>query len=729
MPFNNVLIRLRPCLLLAGISLLAVCAGTPRVLAADEMAPVVVDGDEINYLQDEGRIVAKGNVKMKYKEVELSCEEADYNANANTAHVTGDVKITRDGTVLYGSDVVFDFNTLNAQIQDVRVEDHPVYGHAQQAEKIGQEKYVLEKGYVTTCDLEKPHYRLTTRRVTIYPGSRVVAKNMVLMVGKVPVFYIPYFSQSLEDKSFSIEVVPGKNSEWGYYLLTRWRYHLSEEQKGKIHIDWYEKRGQGLGLTHKMESKTFGQALVNYYRIEDSLYNLQDRDELFDRYPERRPIPDKRLEDDRYKTQFSYSWDPVQNLSVKSEFHKFSDENFMKDFFQREYQIEPHPLSYTLINYSLDRSSLSLLGQKRANTFFTETEYLPQLEYDFYRQNIGASKFYFASDSKLGNLNYRRANSGLRDTAFRLHSENIFSYIDKLKWLSISPFAGTRSAYYSRNTSDGEEIFRYAPVTGVALSAKLYKNLEAKGTLLGESIEAMRHIVTPVVTYDYTHHPTIPNKDIYQFDTSDDIGRQERVTFALQNKLQARNQERTWDYVYFSPAVEYQIHREGLGSYFNTVKTDLEIYPRKGLSFTSDAVYSLFAERLNEVSGDFKISKTEKVFVGGEEVDREKASLALGHRYAYQENNQGTLDFSYQLTPKTQFHNYIRYEYDTQDLERQQYAFRQDLHCWWMDIGIDLNRHSRGGKDLTFWIAFTLKAFPDISFDFDQTYSGAKPVY
>jgi len=549
------------------------------------------------------------------------------------------------------------------------------------------------------------------------------------MVGKVPVFYIPFFSQSLKDKSFPVEIVPGKNSEWGYYFLTRWRYNMNPQQRGKIHIDWYEQRGQGYGVTHKMETKTFGEALVKYYRIEDSLYDLQDRPELFDLYPQRRGISDERLEDDRYKAQFSYDWRPSPELSVKAEVNKFSDEYFMKDFFRREYDIEPAPKTYALLNYSFANSSLSLRGQKRVNRFFTETEYLPQLEYNFYRQNIGSSKFYIASDSTVGNLHRKPANTGVDDTAFRFYSNNDLSYHDKIAWLYISPYIGAESAFYSRNRFDEDDLWRVAPRAGATLSTKLYKSFEGKWDVLGEPIHGMRHVITPEVSYDYTRTPSIANSNLYQFDDFDDIRREEKVTFTFRNKLQAKNEERTWDFLFFSPSLEYQIHQEGKGSYFSNVKADFELYPRKGFSFSSDTVYSLLSDKLTELNADITVSGRTKVLQAGEEVEQEKYSLSLGHRYTVQDAHQGTLNFTYQLTPKLQFRNYIRYIYDTEDLQEQQYAFRQDLHCWWMDIGVDVDRHSRGGKDITFWLVFTLKAFPDISFDFDQTYDGAKPAY
>ena len=185
----------------------------------------------------------------------------------------------------------------------------------------------------------------------------------------------------------NVEFSPGSESEWGFFLLSRCRYNLNDENRGKIHLDFYQDRGYGFGVTHKLESKKFGDALINYYTVSDELYKLDDRKKLFDMYPDRSSVPDKRLDDDRYKIQLAHQWEPIDNLSITSEFNKFSDQYFMKDFFEREYEVSPNTKSYNLIQYALSNASLSLRTQARANRIYSEIEYLPQLEYNFFKQN------------------------------------------------------------------------------------------------------------------------------------------------------------------------------------------------------------------------------------------------------------------------------------------------------------------------------------------------------
>lgn len=700
-----------------------------------KMIPVIVDGDEISYLKEEGRIVAKGNVKMNYKGAELYCDEGTYNVSSNNATIKGNVKIIQDGSTLYGEDGVYDFNTNDAQVFSIRVEQPPIYGEAKKGNKIGKEKNVLEQGYVTTCSLQKPHYRICAKQIIIYPGERFVGKNVVFKVGEIPIFYFPYISQSFNDKSFIAEASIGKEKDWGYYLLTRWRYTMNKENRGKIIFDWYSDMGTGIGVEHKIETKNAGEALLKYYQIKDKYYESDtiNREKFFERFPERENIDAKYLEDDRYKTQISYDWQAKPNLSIKAELNKFSDEFFMQDFFKREYEIEPHPLSYVLMNYSLNGSSLSLLTQKRANTFFTETEYLPQLEYNFYRRNIGSSKFYFDSIDKISNLGYEVSRSSVEHNTFRLHSHNTLTYIDKIKWLNITPYVGYYANFYNENAFGDNNILRLAPEAGVTLSTKLYKNFDLNENFFGGDIEQVRHVLTPELSYTYLHDSTVSDGNItpVQFDVVDSLIRKDLITFYLRNKLQVKTKDKAWDFVYFSPSVEYSLKNEGRGSYFENIKADLEIYPKEGISFNADTTYMINkydpnSRRISTANFAMTLSGAMKEL---ENSDVGKYSLSLGHRYNRLSSTEGTLSLEYQLTPKIKVNNYMFYEYNTEDLEKQQYSITADLHCWWMDLGVDFDRHERGGKDVTVWIMFRLKAFDDVNLGFDHGYKGAKNTY
>jgi hypothetical protein len=364
------------------------------------------------------------------------------------------------------------------------------------------------------------------------------------------------------------------------------------------------------------------------------------------------------------------------------------------------------------------------------------------LEYDFYQQNLGTTGLYFQSKTTAGSLEQKFANSGLDYYTGRVYTNNVLSRPQRLGWLYVNPYVGNYTSFYSETLGDEKEIWRTAPTVGADLSTKIYKVFDTNLNFFGTPVKNLRHIFTPTISYAYIRPPTVANSKIFQFDTIDNLARNETVTVKLDNKLQARNSEKTWDFLYFSPSFEFQVNRkeqisffdasgntvERRGSYLNRIKSDLEIYFADGISFNGNTDFDAVTDILKEANAD----------VTFRDVKNDKYSVSLGQRYAVEYgtvsdprmySSQSTLDFYYQLTPKLRFKNYLRYEYKTGEFEDQQYALRQDLHCWWMDLGVNVNKQREGVTDLTFWVAFTLKDFPELSVGFDQTYSGAKKSY
>ncbi|MFA5270967.1 MAG: hypothetical protein WC412_01335 [Candidatus Omnitrophota bacterium] len=699
----------------------------------EKVLPVEITGDEIDYVH--GAMHVRNNVKLIYKDIVMTCDEATYDATGYVANLDGHVKIVTEKGTVYGEKVIYNFNTQEATMVNMRMVSPPMYANAGQAKKEGQDKYALNKAFVTTCNLEKPHYRFTAKKIIVYPNVKVIAKDMIMKVGEIPLFYIPYFSLSLKDNAFPFQITPGSKGDWGNYVLGRYRYRFNAREKGRIILDWYEKRGLGLGITHNATTKDFGKALVNYYYIDDDLYKSKNRAELFDKYPERESISPKYLKSQRYKGQFTHSWQPTENLSVISEFNKFSDANFMKDFFYREFEIEPHPLTYNLTTYSLTGSSFSLLTQKRMNYFFSETEYLPQLEYDFYRQSLGKTGFYLQSKTTAGQLNSKFAESGLQYSATRTNNLSTISYPKTFGWLYTNPYIGDYATYYSKNISGNKELWRNAPTGGIDLSTKLYRVFDAEFNLFGQPVNKIRHIMTPTISYNYVHPPNVATSEVIQFDSIDALQRSETVTIKLDNKLQARNEARTWDFIYFSPALQYQINKKDkrgildkTGTYLDNIQSTFEAYPAPGVGVRTTTTYDCVVEAFREGNLDLTFSDTKN----------KKYAVTVGQRYARQYDydvdtatysSQTTLDYNYQLTPKLQFRNYLRYEFKSGEFLEQQYTLRQDLHCWWADFGVTVNKQREGVNDFTFWLTFTLKDFPDISIGFDHSYSGAKTSY
>jgi len=426
-------------------------------------------------------------------------------------------------------------------------------------------------------------------------------------------------------------------------------------------------------------------------------------------------MADKYLDRDRYKADLAYNWQPNENLSFIGELNKSSDEFFTKDFFRQEYDAVPQPLTYGLASYAFGRSALSILAQDRVNNFYGETEYLPQISYDAYRQSIASTNFYFQSNTALSRLDYKTAYTGIENHTDRAYSNDIISYVQNVGFVKVVPYVGESLTYYSRGLNNGDnDLFRTAFEDGIGFSAKFYKPFDFKMNMFGEEIEKLRHVLTPEIDYAFVHAPTVNQSRLFQYDTLDALARTENVTFTLANKLQAKAGAHTWDLLYFAPSVVYDVDHDGKGNHLDSFNSTLEYYPHPNMSLRADSDYDFLTHRFKSVDADFYFADPKS------DPKDPKYSIATGERYAGKAAQpQNTLDFTYKLTPKISFHSYAVYECHTHEFQDLLFNLRTDLHCWWMDTGFEVDsKHNRVIR-----ITFTLKAFPDLHFGGYQKYN------
>ena len=86
-------------------------------------------------------------------------------------------------------------------------------------------------GKMTSCDLAEPHYHFWSSRMKIRMGDKVVAKPIVLRIGRVPIFALPFYFKNLQEGRRSGILFPNFDFGWssregryirdfGYYWAT-----------------------------------------------------------------------------------------------------------------------------------------------------------------------------------------------------------------------------------------------------------------------------------------------------------------------------------------------------------------------------------------------------------------------------------------------------------------------------------------------------------------------------
>jgi hypothetical protein len=273
--------------------------------------------------------------------------------------------------------------------------------------------------------------------------------------------------------------------------------------------------------------------------------------------------------------------------------------------------------------------------------------------------------------------------------------------------IDFNPFAGHRDTYYSRQAGIKEDAIRSMFFGGIDMSTKLFKIYEVDSDYMKLNIHRLRHIVTPSIQYRYQHEPNVGKSRLEQLDDVDSLEKQNKVTLALENKLQTKRGGQDADLVTLILSTDYNIERNStLGKSFQDFKYDLEFKPYSWWEFDSDAEFDTKGGNFRTLNSDFWMQTG-------------KAHTGLGYRFKKDESSQMTAGFSCPLNPFWKLNIYERFEFKTGELVEQEYRLERDLHCWTMELVI--NQREESG--VTFLVAFRLKAFPEIGINAEKTFS------
>jgi LPS-assembly protein len=700
--------------------------------AQQEKEPVIVDGDSVEFLSQRKQVIAKGHVVVRYQDAILTCDKAIVYTDTKDVLLEGDVKLFQEGSVVSGERAIYNLQTKKGSVLKTHLKAEPWYSGAKEADRVGKGQADVQSGYITSCNLDRPHYRIKAKAIKIFLEDRVQAKDAVFYLGDYPIFYLPFYNYSLRERWPKVRVTPGKDKDWGYYVLTAWRYEFSGQAKGLINVDFRDRKDVAVGVDHYYDTINigdFGSGLFRTYYMKER--NIQS-DHIW-------KTPRHTEELQRYRVQLRHEWDIDRESELVLEYNRYSDNNFLKDYFyRRDYERFDAPETYVSFTRTKPSHTLNFFAKKRANRWESVTEELPRIRLDANRQIIGkgrgfdsglpqgafgvlAEKFplYYKSENEFTNFNQKSGHSEEDAAVLKFDTYNeLSSSLRPVRWLSFTPLVGIRQTWFSRKVEDDEEIIRGVFYTGADLSTKIFRLFEVESDFLGMEIHKLKHIVTPTIEYRYNHAPTVPSSKLLQ---SGGIDRNNRVTLSLENKLQTkrpfgRQERKIVDLATLILSTNYDFKLEN-GSTFSNITADLELFPYNWLRIESDASY-------NPHTRDFETVNLDLYADGGD-----KWKLGFGSRYVQNTSTELTAEFSWRLSPKWRVSAYQRfmikgYPYGIKkinDFREQELRVSRDLHCWVADLIYNVS------EGVNVWLVFRLKAFPEEPIEMGISYHQPKP--
>lgn len=709
--------RLRLSFTLATFLLAMNCTLMAQQQPAWEVSALTAEGGAVYDFQTgitsatNGVIVKRGNSVMTANQVVVYHQTGE-------AFASGSVRIEQGDQLWVGDEMRYNFNTRQMEARQFRTGIPPVFmqGNNLHGDLAGK-TYAATNSFFTTDDVPNPGHRLRARRIRLVPGEYVEAWDATLYLGKVPVFYFPYYRRNLGDRANNFNFTTGYRSSDGPFLLTSYGWFLNDEIDGALNVDYRIKRGVGLGPDLNLHLGRWGESSLKYYYLNDLA-------------PGATNIPS-----DRHQVLFTYLAEPLTNFTVRSVMRYESDPRVLRDFFEDEYRSNPQQPTFVEANQLWENFSLDGYVQPRVNNFFETVERLPEVKLTAFRQQVGPLPVYYESDSSAGF--YRRlfadTNGPVMPEYYATRADTFHQLTAPFTlfgWLNLTPRIGGRFTYYGPADGAGgtnDPASRFVFNTGMEISFKASRTWpEVQNKLF--DLDGLRHIAEPSVNYVFVPTPNYRPYQVPQFDSErpslrllpvefpdynslDSIDSQNVLRFGFRNRFQTKRVGRVVDFLDWQLFADLRLTPQHGQKTFSDVYSDLIIHPRSWISLESFTRFDVNAGRLRLAFHTITLrpNDTWAWSFGHYYLLSDNSSLptALG-----QGNNLFTSTILYRPTENWSFGMTHRFDARAGKLAEQQYTVYRDFRSWTGALAFRVRDSQGSSEDFTVAFTFTLKAMP-----------------
>ena len=500
--------------------------------------------DSLVYDAESGTAYLYGNSKVDYENMKLTSDKVHMNLDKSTVRATGTVDSTAEGGIKgkpvftmgkdeYKSDTMaFNFKSKKGLIKGVYTEQQDGFLSGEVGKRDSTGSIYLQHGRYTTCDKPHPDFYIALSRAKVRPGKDVVFGPAYLVVADVPLpLAIPYGFFPFSKKYSSGFIMPsyGDESDRGFYLRDGGYYFaISDKWDLKLLGEIYTKGSWGVSAASNYRKR---------YRYSGSfLFSYQDS-----------KTGDKGLPDFAEQESFKIQWNHRQDPKANPYSSLAASVNFATSSYERNNlnsMYNPQTLTQTTrtssVSWSTGFSSIGL--SLSATTNLAQDMRTSSIQITLPDLNISLSRFYpFKRKHLVGkerwyekiSMSYtgQLANSISTKEDKLLHSnlikdwKNAFQHTIPVQanftlfnYINVTPSFNFTDRMYSKKVTRGwdntlqKEVVRdttygfhnvYNWSMSVGASTKLYGFWVPNRKLFGDKIQAIRHVITPQVSFSY----------------------------------------------------------------------------------------------------------------------------------------------------------------------------------------------------------------------------------
>ena len=524
--------------------------------------------DSIFYDLKTQTIKLYGKSKIDYGDINLEAHEilVDWNEQIIDANYMTDSTGKKIGKPVFTEDnqsyetdkITYNFESRKAKIKGIVTQLDDAYMQGEDVKKNEQDELFIHEAKYTTCNLANPHFHISSKKIKVIPGKKVISGPFHLKFGNVPTplgFIFGMFPQPKKTVSGIIMPNYGEEKMRGFYLRDGGYYFaISDNLDLRLTGDIYSKGSYGLtlGSNYKKRYAYSGNLRFNFNK--SKMGDFENPATSNDFSFSWSHTPDSRGKSSRFSSSVNFqtnSYNQNKNL-VYSNFNESINAQFNSNIsYSKTFKGSP-------FNFSANLRHSQNVQTKKVNLTLPDVSYNMSRIYPF--KNVGklgksalgklSISHRFTGKIDLSNGSVGSSFSGINvinssnnfSEQIEFNFENINSILDRskiggkhtipistsfnlLKYFTVSPSINYNEIWYFKKLNytyneieNGIEIDTtnafsraWSYSSAFSMSTRIY------GTVFFKKgkIKAIRHVISPEISFSFSPDFTKPKYGYY----------------------------------------------------------------------------------------------------------------------------------------------------------------------------------------------------------------------
>ena len=476
----------------------------------------------------------------------------------STGKKIGKPVFTEDNQSYETDKITYNFESRKAKIKGIVTQLDDAYMQGEDVKKNEQDELFIHEAKYTTCNLANPHFHISSKKIKVIPGKKVISGPFHLKFGNVPTplgFIFGMFPQPKKTVSGIIMPNYGEEKMRGFYLRDGGYYFaISDNLDLRLTGDIYSKGSYGLtlGSNYKKRYAYSGNLRFNFNK--SKMGDFENPATSNDFSFSWSHTPDSRGKSSRFSSSVNFqtnSYNQNKNL-VYSNFNESINAQFNSNIsYSKTFKGSP-------FNFSANLRHSQNVQTKKVNLTLPDVSYNMSRIYPF--KNVGklgksalgklSISHRFTGKIDLSNGSVGSSFSGINvinssnnfSEQIEFNFENINSILDRskiggkhtipistsfnlLKYFTVSPSINYNEIWYFKKLNytyneieNGIEIDTtnafsraWSYSSAFSMSTRIY------GTVFFKKgkIKAIRHVISPEISFSFSPDFTKPKYGYY----------------------------------------------------------------------------------------------------------------------------------------------------------------------------------------------------------------------